>query len=376
MSRAGRVLTGVDRVERAYLAELIGRGEPLFALARSTFGYLLLDRAGAAAFLRHVDSGDWGRPAGLSRLARRLTPAQRAAEARTRRLAIARCSRRGLARMLARRLPGGTAYLNLGHTNLTDRVLTAVRALPGARVSVFVHDTIPLDHPEWQRDGAPERFAGFLRRAGRADRLLTSSQSVVADIRRHVAAPPPITAMPLGTDLAEPEATTPRPDEPYFVALGTIEPRKNIALLLDVWERLPSPRPRLLLCGARGWRNEDTFARLDRGIDGVEERPGLSDAAIAALLTGARALLFPSRAEGFGLPLVEAAARRTPVVCGDLAICREVLGPHGIYLDVGDAYVWEKTIMQLSSGPPGPGPRDPFTPPSWADHFKVVLSVT
>lgn len=378
LSRAGRVLTGVDRVERAWLEQLLALETPLLALARSSFGYILVDRVGAAAFLEGLDSGHWGGTDLLSRLAPNRSEAQRAAEACLRRYAVARAPRYRLATMLARHVPAGAVYLNLGHTNLTDRVIEAVRTVPDARIVVFVHDTIPLDLPEMQREGSVERFAGFLRRAGTADHLLTSSSVVAQDIARHLPGGPPVTVAPLGVEPArpDPEALPDGlpPERPYFVALGTIEPRKNHALLLDVWEALGPEAPVLLLCGSRGWKNEAVFARLDTGIPGVQEVPGLSDGAVSALLSGARALLFPSIAEGYGLPPAEAAALGTPVVCGDLAICREVLGGSAVYLDVSDPYAWQKTIRYLAEHDPRPAPS-PFVPPRWADHFKVALGV-
>ncbi len=80
----------------------------------------------------------------------------------------------------------------------------------------------------------------------------------------------PVTVAPIGTTLAAPASAPPDLDlsRPYFVALGTIEPRKNHALLLDAWDllaqRLPaSAVPRLFIFGRRGWCNEAVFARLD-----------------------------------------------------------------------------------------------------------------
>ena len=86
-------------------------------------------------------------------------------------------------------------------------------------------------------------------------------------------------------------------------------------------------------------------------------------------------MLFPSFAEGFGLPPVEAAVLGTPVICGDLAIWREVLGDRGVYLDVTDSYDWEKAVKTIAEQQDS-RPNDKMIAPRWADHFKIVLSMT
>ncbi|MDA0962790.1 MAG: glycosyltransferase family 1 protein, partial [Proteobacteria bacterium] len=82
----------------------------------------------------------------------------RRAESDLRRLARARCLPARLGAMLARHLPPRSVYLNVGHTNLTDRVLSAVRGVEGARIVAMVHDTIPLDFPDLQRPGTVPDF--------------------------------------------------------------------------------------------------------------------------------------------------------------------------------------------------------------------------
>ena len=296
-------------------------------------------------------------------------------------------------------MPPGTTYLNIGHSNLSRRVLRAIRALHGGRTAVFIHDTIPLDFPEFQRPGTVNRFRESLRLAGtHADLLIFNSARTKGDVertlRRWNLSVPGVVAH-LGVT---PAAPTPRAlpdglptDRPYFVVLGTIEPRKNHALLLDVWEDLAKspanavgPVPGLIILGARGWRNEEVFARLDRlPPDGpVREVNGLSDGAVAALVQGAAGLLQPSFAEGFGLPPVEAAALGTPVVCSDLAVFHEVLGDIPVYLSPGDRLTWTETITRLSAahaqdgGPARADGSTGFVPPSWQDHFNIVFTMT
>jgi len=377
VSRAGRVLTGVDRVERAYLAELLDRDTPLLALVRTPAGYLLLDRTGAADVLRRIDSGAFGAPGLMSRLGKSRPKAHRALESRCREQAIARAPKPALGRMLRRRLPVGTIYLNLGISNLTQRVLKGVRG-SGGRIAVFVHDTIPLDHPDLVRPEAVPRARHYLGLCGQADLLLTSAKVTAETIRGHLGPScPPVVAAPLGVDVPDlrPEALPPEAPagRPWFVAVGTLEPRKNIGLLLDIWEELGSGPPPLFLVGRRGWECPAFFARLDAGVPGVTELPDLDDTARTALVAGARALLFPSLAEGFGLPPAEALALGTPVICGPSAICREVLGDAGISPPTGKPYLWRNKIRELTEHPVVP-PR--FEPPRWADHFRIVLSVS
>jgi glycosyltransferase involved in cell wall biosynthesis len=367
-------------VELAWLDRLASDPVPLWALVRTGAGFCLLDRAGALAL------PDAARPAPdmLSRLTRRDARAA-AADTAVRRRAVARAPVPLLARMLRRHMPGGTVYLNLGHTNLTTRTLAAARAIPGGRAAVFVHDTIPLDHPGFAR---ADRVAVFARRmraaAAGADVVLVNSAHTAGRVAhwfgRWGRVPPVVTA-PLGVTPAAPDPAALPPGfdltAPYFLALGTIEPRKNHALLLDVWDRLPDPRPRLVIAGTRGWAAPALFARLDAARAGgaVVELAGLSDGAVAALLAHARALLFPSLAEGFGLPLAEAMAARTPVLCAPLPVFREIAGDYPVYLDPGEPYLWLQEIAHRASAQVRAHPPGRASVPTWDAHFKTALSV-
>lgn len=378
------MLTGIDRVERAYLEHLLDDPVPLWALVRTRAGYLLLDRDRAGAFLRRLDTRDWpARPDLLSRLAPRDFAEQALTETGTRALARGRAAPWRLDRMLERHLPSGTHYLNVGHSNLTPRVIRALKTTLAAHIAVMVHDTIPLDHPETQRPPKVAEFRAFLSRvAASADRVIYNAHATATAAEAHLAqmgpVPPGIVA-PLGVTPTTPApedlpAHLP-PDRPYFVTLGTIEPRKNHALLLDVWADLGPAAPALVICGSRGWRNDAVFARLDALTPGgpVIEAPGLSDGAVAALVQGAQALLFPSRAEGYGLPALEAAALGTPVICSDLPVFRELLGDWPIYATAPDQYEWQKIVAataiieQRRTRPGAVGT------PRWDTHFKTVL---
>ncbi|MGP6089031.1 glycosyltransferase family 4 protein [Antarctobacter jejuensis] len=375
-------MTGVDRVEFAYLTHLLRAGS-LWALVRTSLGYVLLDPEGTAALHAKIAAQDWGPPDRLSRIKRKLDPMRARAEADLRRLCRARCLPLRLSAMLRRHLPRGVTYFNTGHSNLTDRVLSALTGIE-ARVTVFVHDTIPLDEPQFQRPGTVQVFRHFLNRTcDRAELIVCNSAQTERDITRHrkgLRIPRTVVA-PLGVDLTTPTKAPTGPwQDPYFVTLGTIEPRKNHALLLDIWSDIPDAH--LLICGSRGWENHAVFAALDAHPPRVHELPGLDDGQIAALLKGSAGLLFPSLAEGYGLPPVEAAALGVPVVLNDLPIYREVLGDIPVYLDAGKGYFWRKEIIRMAEHHRA-GTQDTsaksaprFDPPTWEDHFKIVLTLT
>ncbi len=399
ISRVGRgPATGVDRVEAAYLRHLLDLETPLFVLVRTVLGYVLLDRDGTAEIAARLDGKrPWGGRDLIGTLSRRISKEKARAEADLRRLAIARCRRGALAGMLSRYLAAGTVYLNVGHSNLGTEVLPAWNAVPNAQRVVLIHDTIPLDHPEFQRPGTPAAFEAKLRRVGaQADLVIYNSQAT-RDAAEHRfktwGRVPECLVAHLGVDLPTPKPDRVPPDlrlnAPYFITLGTIEPRKNHGLLLDVWEamagQLPHEKiPHLIIAGRRGWENEEVFQRLDRSLvmgRFVHERAGLQDGAVAALIAGARGLLFPSRAEGFGLPPLEAIALGRPVICSDLPIYREFLANIPVYLNSGDVYSWQQSIMRMADEKQAglaSGERAEAAPrlPTWTDHFNLVLKVT
>jgi glycosyltransferase involved in cell wall biosynthesis len=290
--------------------------------------------------------------------------------------------------MLGARVPPGTAYLNVGHSNLSDTVFEAVRRIPSSRTAVFLHDTIPLRLPATQRPGAAARFGEKLAAVARhADVVLCPSRAeshhVVASLGARGSAAGIVVAPP-GLDEVVPDhqalLAAGRPRDPYFVAVGTLEPRKNIGLLLDVWEHLDRAPPLgglpgLCLVGRRGWEETRFFRRLDglkSRIPGLREFADLPDGARAALVSGARALLFPSRAEGYGLPPLEALSLGVTPVCAPLPVYDETAGDAAVYADPDDMYQWAGIVSALVSA--GSKTRPGWTGPTWDDHVNTVLA--
>lgn len=386
VSRVGRgTWTGIDRVEAAYLDRLLREDGPLYSIVRSSFGYTLFDRAGTAALSDRLSGqADWGGADLLSRLFLKAHPVKRRAEADLRRLCLGRANRRALPGLLREKLPAPPVWINVGHSNLQAGMFDAIRKL-GGKTAVLIHDTIPLDHPDWQREGTVESFRARIRQvAMKADLVIHTAEATRTkteaqfDIAGRV---PPGLVAHLGIEKPAPAGGDETPEfgqnRPCFVVLGTIEPRKNHALLLDVWARLATEMladdmPVLCIVGSRGWRNDEVFARLDARPPHVQELGNLSDAALASLLTQARALLMPSLVEGFGLPPGEALALGCPVIASDLDVYREVFGNNIVYLKPDDQYLWAEQIRTFAKKN-REAQATGLSLPTWDDHFNLVL---
>ncbi|MFA8384916.1 MAG: glycosyltransferase [Pelagibaca sp.] len=346
--------TGIDRIERAYIDHLIDDPAPLFGLVRTRLGFLLLDKPGCAQLLTHCDEPVWTQSDLMSLVSRTKDAARARTESGLRKIALDRALPSRLTRMLRRHLQPGTVYLNVGQSNFNDRVVHAVRACDGLRIGVYLHDTIPLDWPEFQTPKARQAFKAFFAKVDRhADLVLCNSQDTRSHVLKHAQHLDPerihvlLPGLPDIRVGAPPEG--PWTGKPYFVAIGTIEPRKNIGFLLDLWEDFTGDdEPHLVLCGRRGWMNEDVFSRLDQRLAHVHELASLDDHAMWGLLEHSNGLLFPSRAEGFGYPAVEATRLDVPLICNPLPVFDEVLGRIPIYAAESDRYAWRKEIEQLA----------------------------
>ena len=147
-------------------------------------------------------------------------------------------------------------------------------------------------------------------------------------------------------------------NKPYLLAVGVLQPRKNLEVLLDAFALLklgPHPPPhRLVIAGKRGWL-DDTDAQLAalpaEVTDEIVLAGYVADTDLPALYGGADALCYPSRYEGFGLPPLEAMACGCPVLCSRASSLPEVVGDAGILLPFADSSAWAHALETLLASP-------------------------
>ncbi|MEX3017281.1 glycosyltransferase family 4 protein [Gymnodinialimonas hymeniacidonis] len=381
LTRLGRrAPTGIDRVELEYLKAFLNAGCDRF-LCRTTRGYLLLDDVGGRLV---VDLAEERRALGqadlLSRLTFRAKRSRHKAEAALRAVAIDRCRPGALPALLARAAPDGWTYLNVGHSNLSEATLSAFAA--GGQSMVMIHDLIPITHPDLVADDQPANFAGRVERVRRYTSHVIANSHATAealDLHWHGADRRPETIVAhLGVPVVEQMAGT--RDPLHFVMLGTIEPRKNHALIVDAWEALaqelpPEDMPQLHIIGHTGWKVEALMQRLHshplRG-QSIHLHGPLSDEDVHTHLSKATALLFPSITEGFGFPPLEAAMVGATPICSDLPVFRETLGDCVVYVNNPTAYQWKETIKQLIDGKIARPDLSKVKCPTWQEHFEIV----
>jgi hypothetical protein len=283
----------------------------------------------------------------------------------------------------------GCFLFNTGHSGLELAAYPGMLRKQKVKPLFVVHDLIPITHPEYCRAGERERHVVRMKNVlGLASGVITNSQATLNELASFADSTgqpmPPAVAALLAPGMSGISPGSRPMAPPYFVILSTIEPRKNHWLLLHLWrglvERLGEEAPRLVVIGQRGWECEnvvDMLERCERLKGFVIEKPGCPDAELVTYLCHAQALLFPSFAEGYGIPLVEALALGVPVIASDLAVFREVAGEIPEYIDALDGKRWSELILEYTR--PDSLARTAqlarmggFKAPTWTEHFARV----
>lgn len=224
----------------------------------------------------------------------------------------------------------------------------------GVSIHFVVYDLIPLLHPRFAYPGIDGAFTNWMRSIGRyADSVIAISAAVAVDVKQWLQQHEGLKLLPsighfhLGADIETPAELDAKPDldpglearlaaAPTFLMVGTLEPRKGHHQALAAFELLWAQGCdlNLVLVGKEGWAVEGLTGHL-RAHPEMGQRlfwlEGLSDTNLNHLYASCSALVAASEAEGFGLPLIEAAQQKLPIIARDIPVFREVAGDHAYY---------------------------------------------
>ena len=227
---------------------------------------------------------------------------------------------------------------------------------------VTAHDAAPILFPEtFTRRGRWFHRRGIEAATARADLVITVSHAAAEELAAHTEiGADRIRVVPNGVDLepaSDDDVERVRrqfglDDRPYCLWVGSLEPRKNVGLLAHAfahWADGSELTHRLVLAGPAGWVEDEaaTMAPLRSLRDRVKAIGRVDDAVLPGLYRGADLLVFPSTHEGFGLPVLEAMAQGTPVLCSDIAALREVAGDAAHRLPPEDPEAWSRAIESI-----------------------------
>ncbi len=233
---------------------------------------------------------------------------------------------------------------------------------------VTLHDVVPLKRPsEYLRTGI--RFRMRYLAVGRSQRLIVPTAVVAQEAAEHLRieasrivviheAPAPAMRPRGAKEISAVRARYELPEE-YLLWVGglqTPDPRKRVAALA----RTPRELPLVLVGATKPWAHE---------LPDVTLTGHVTDDELAAIYSGARALVFPSDDEGFGLPTVEALACGTPVVATDIPVLREVLGGRATFVGAGDL----EGLLAAGAAVKRPAPAPPAW--TWADAARATWRV-
>jgi glycosyltransferase involved in cell wall biosynthesis len=225
---------------------------------------------------------------------------------------------------------------------------------------VTIHDLYFLSNPEQTHGEVRRDYPALVRsHARRADAVITSSRYAkglvvgafdVPEEKVHVVRPGPPAWTAQHVDRCGPGG--------HMLFLGTLDPRKNLDVVLDAYERLAEHGrvlPPLVVAGGPGQASARWLDRMTRGAlrAAVTYRGYVTDDERARLVRGARALLLPSWDEGFGLPALEAMACGVPVIASNRGALPEVVDAAGIILDAADVDGWTLAIARLADDDEG-----------------------
>lgn len=271
----------------------------------------------------------------------------------------------------------------------------------GVKVVAVIYDLIPLTHPQFCGDALTRTFSNWFAWIARnADGFMAISATVRDEVRAHVMhyRPMPNSSdeqgapwfdyFHLGTELDRAVASTEvNPvivelftQRTVYLMVSTIEPRKNHAYLLDAFELLWAAGQDVALCfiGRSGWKNTALMQRIANHAELGHKLfmfGNANDGDLEYAYGHARALVFPSIVEGFGLPLVEAMQRGLPAMVSDIPIFREIGADYAAYFDLSQPRTLADLVQRFESSGTFPAhrPLQGWSWPGWSDATTQLI---
>lgn len=247
--------------------------------------------------------------------------------------------------------------------HLTVPVTPPKSSLP---LVVTVHDLFPITHPELLRiHGAKLMEKGLRAIMDRADKVVVSTTTVADECIRLGFDGSRLEVIPFGIESVTVTETQQRRvlskyglHGPYVLFVGTMEPRKNLRLLIEAMIRMNDPEITLVLAGPAGWDGSGDDATGHVGLPGTSDIPSpvvhlgfVPEEDLPALKRGAVAFCFPSLAEGFGLPVLEAMAAGSVVITSNVSATAEVAGDGAVLVDPHDPDALASAIRLVVEDP-------------------------
>jgi glycosyltransferase involved in cell wall biosynthesis len=285
-----------------------------------------------------------------------------------------------------------------GWTHNDIAAIVELKKKVGFRFVLFCHDIIPVMFPHFYKSADAQAHRNYCHRAlPAADLVIFNSRTIEADVRAycgaHGLALGATAVCPLGADRRAPAVAEPLPVElergRYALLVSTIEPRKGHRLIYDAWIKLleagipQRSRFKLVFAGREGWMVGDLMRdlRRDPRIAGtIEIFTDAGDAKVAALYQNAAFCLYPSRYEGYGLPVVEGFRHGKAVLASTGGAVPEVVGDFSPCLDPDDGDAWQRMLGIWIEDPTARAVyeariRTSFSHPDWNEAGRMFFEL-
>ncbi|NLN67882.1 MAG: glycosyltransferase family 4 protein [Alcaligenaceae bacterium] len=255
------------------------------------------------------------------------------------------------------------------HVQISQRSFYQVLRRQGIKVQFLVYDLLCIQFPHYFGVGAHELHAKWIEVVAESDGAVCISKAVANELSEWVEKNAPVRYRPfeidwfhLGADVDNSSPSKGMPadassvldklrNKRSFLMVGTVEPRKGHTQVLDAFEQLwrSGEEVNLVIVGKQGWSVEELVERLRNHLE-LNKRlfwlEGVSDEYLESVYAVSTCLIAASYGEGFGLPLIEAAQHKLPIIARDISVFREVAGSYAFYFNSEDPSILAQSIKE------------------------------